>query len=83
MEPPSPLQNHYRVGSGTCYCLKIMVYETTFRGRQPLPARLWTPGNIMKDDLELMVLDILHHILSVGFTRPRLSGEDCRKLGLV
>ena len=46
--PPSPLQNHNKMDSGPCYCLKIMVYETTCKGRQPLPARLWTPRNVKR-----------------------------------
>ena len=54
-----------------------MVYETTCKGRQPLPARLWTPRNvkhIMKDDLDLTVIEILKHISSVVFTGQRLNG---------
>ena len=76
--PPSPLQNHDEMGSGPCYCLKITMYETTHRGRWPLSSRLWTHGNIkhiMKDDLELMVIDILDHISSVGFTRLNFNGK--------
>ena len=58
------------------YCLKITVYETTHKGRPPLPARLWTPKNvkhIMKDDLDLTVIEILDHISSVVFTGQRLN----------
>ena len=75
--PPSPLQNHDKMDSGPHYCLKIMVYETTCKGRQPLPVRLWTPRNvkhIMKDDLDLTVIEILDHISSVAFTGQRLNG---------
>ena len=53
-----------------------MVYETTCKGRQPLLARLWTPKNvkhIMKDNLDLKVIEILNHISSVAFTGPRLN----------
>ena len=63
--------------SGPHYCLKVMVNETTCKGRQPLPARLWTPENvryIMENDLDLTVMEMLDHISSVTFTRPRLSG---------
>ena len=75
--PPSPLQNHDKMDSGPHYCLKIMVYETTSKGRWPLPARLWTPKNvkhIIKDDLDLTVIEILDHISSVALTGQRLNG---------
>ena len=72
----SPLQIHNQMDSGPHYCLKVMVYETTHKGRQPFPASLWTPENvkhIMKNDLDLTVIEMLDHISSVVFTRPRLS----------
>ena len=75
--PPSPLQNHDKMDSGPCYCLQIMVYEATRKGRWPLPARLWTLRNvkqIMKDDLDLTVIEIFDHISSVAFTGQRLNG---------
>ena len=52
------------------YWLKITVYETTRKGRWPLPARLWTPRNVkhIKDYLDLTVIEILHHISSVVFS---------------
>ena len=74
--PPSPLQNHNKMDSGPCYCLKIIVYEATHKGRQPLSARLWTRRNvkcIIKDDLDLTVIEILDHISSVAFTGQRLN----------
>ena len=74
--PPSPLQNHDKMDSGPQYCLKITVYETTHKGRQPLPARLWTPRNVkhIMDDLDLTVIEILDHMSSVVFTGQRLNG---------
>ena len=74
--PPSPLQNHDKMDSGPHYCLRIMVYKTTRKGRQLLPGRLWAPKNakhIMKDDLDSAVIEILDHIPSVAFTGPRLN----------
>ena len=32
LRPPSPFQNHDKMGSGPHYHLKITVYETTHRG---------------------------------------------------
>ena len=54
-----------------------MVYKATHKDRLSLPARLWTPKNvkhIMKDDLDLTIIEILDHISSVAFTGQRLNG---------
>ena len=75
--PPSPLPNHDNMNSGPCYCLKITVYETTHKGRQPFPAKLWTARNIkhiMRGDLDIATVQILDHISSVTFMGPSLRG---------
>ena len=64
--------------SGPHYCLMVTVYETTCKGTWPLPARLCSLENvnyIMKNDLDLVAMEMLDHISSVAFTRPRFSGE--------
>ena len=39
--PISPLSNHNNTDGRFHYCLKITFYETTHKGGQPLPARMW------------------------------------------
>ena len=79
--PLSLLPNH-NMNSGPHYRLKITVYETTHKGRQPLPARLWTARNvqhIMRGDLNFTTVHILDHISSVTFMGPRLRGMGLSK----
>ena len=84
--PPSPLPNHDNMNSGPRYCLKITVYETTHKGRQPLPGRLWIArivNHIMRGDLDIATVNILDHISSVTFVGqshrgPGLSREEAR-----
>ena len=77
LRPILPSSNHDSIDAGFCYCLKITIYETTHKGRWPLPTRMWTPRNIkhiMRDDLELAVVEILDNILSIAFTEMRFHG---------
>ena len=84
--PPSLLPNHDNMNSGLHYFLKITVYETTHKGRWPLPARLWMARNvkhIMRGDLDITTVHILDHISSVvfvgqGLRNPGLSREEAR-----
>ena len=84
--PVSPLRNHDNIDGGSCYFLKITIYETTQKGRQPLPARLWTPCNIkhiMRDDLELAIVEVFDNISSIAFTEmgchsARLTKKEAR-----
>ena len=59
------------------YWLRITVYETTHKGRQPLPARLLMARNvkhIMSGDLDIATIQILDHISSVALVGPSLRG---------
>ena len=84
--PVSPLHNHDNIDGGSQYCLKITIYKTTCKCRWPLAARLWTPHNIkhiMRDDLELAVVEALDNISSIAFTEmgscgARLTKEETR-----
>ena len=80
--PASPLHNHDNIDGGSCYCLKITIYKTTCKGRQPLPARLWTPHNIkhiMRDDLELAVVEVSDNISLIAFTEMGSCGAGLTK----
>ena len=76
--PPFLLPNY---DSRPHYCLKITVYETTCKGRLPLPVRLWMARNvkhIMRGDLDIATVQILDHISSVGLWDQGLEGQACR-----
>ena len=80
--PVSPFHNHDNTNGGSHYCLKITIYKTTHKGRQPLPARLWNPHNIkhiMRDDLELAVDEVLDNISSIAFTETGSRGAGLTK----
>ena len=80
--PVSPLCNHDNIDGGSHYCLKITIYETTHKDRWPLPARLWTPHNIkhiMRDDLELAVVEVLDNISLIAFTETGSCGAGLTK----
>ena len=64
----NPLQNHDRIDSGRRYCLLITVHEATRRGCQALPRVKWNPAgivNMMRDDLDVMEVVILNHIVTI------------------
>ena len=80
--PVSPLRNHNSIDRGSHYCLRITIYETTRKGRWPLPARLWTPCNIkhiITDDLELAVVEVLDNISLIAFTEMGSRGARLTK----
>ena len=64
----NPLQNHDRMDSGRRYCLLITVHETTRRGCRALSKAKWNPAGIVdmiRDDLDVTKVMILHHIATI------------------